>query len=127
MRDAEAFQTFFNDEMPRIFRVQNLIVEVHGKKVRAEEVFYSWIRCALAHEGQLSKDVAFEGKDLSVQVDPARGLVLGSMWFDALAWTVVHAPENSDQFGAPPRPPFPLTVAVGGVTITLNAGEAPGS
>jgi hypothetical protein len=37
-----------------------------------------------------------------------RATILVIVRLDGLVDAVVHAPENADQFGTPPRPPLPI-------------------
>jgi hypothetical protein len=112
MRDGEAFEAFLSDEMPRICNVTNYYIEFRGQKHRIEHVWYKWLRCELAHEASLPKDINFDP-------DPTHGvtrtaitedgsLTLTHGWLDGLVSAVVSVPENADQFGTPPIMPIPI-------------------
>jgi hypothetical protein len=122
MGDAEAFQLFVKDEMPRICRVVNFNVEFRGELQPLEKVLYKWLRCELVHSGALPTDVTFEPDPLPgitrIQSSGRSGTFSVSHgWLDGLADAVVHAPENSDQFGSPAIPPVPISLPRLGLTI----------
>jgi len=122
MGDGEAFEAFLADEMVNICRVQNFNVMFRGQLHRLEHVLYKWHRCELTHKGGLPNDVIFEAPQypggMSVAVDPGKSLRLSHGWLDGLVNAVVNASENRDQFGDPPKPPFPLYLS--GFDVTLS-------
>lgn len=121
MRDREAFEAFVKEEMPRICRVVNCNVQYRGQLHALEHIFYKWLRCELAHDAALPQDIAFEPDPspgtTRLQVRPDGVLVLSYGWLDGLADAVIHAPENADQFGSPPKPPIPIPLPRIGLTI----------
>ena len=125
MGDGEAYETFLWDAMPSMCRVQNFEVSFRGKYHRLERVLYKWFRCALSHEARLPGDVqVVPGDDphsLRVSLDPTTGITLSVQWIDALANAVITAPENINEFGSPPSPPFPVTFRIHETDFTLGS------
>lgn len=123
MGDREAFETFLADEMPRLCRVANFFVQFRGQQHRLEHILYKWLRCALAHEGELPADVrivADPGQgQMVLKVDPSTGIELSIGWFYRLQDVVMACPENSTEFGAS-NLAFPFTVKMPGICVTIS-------
>ena len=113
MGDGEAFELLLKDEMQTICGVVNYNVLYRGQARRMERVLYKWFRCELLHAGRLPLDLKFEPdpqpKLTRVKVDGTT--ILRHGWLDGLTDAIVQAPENADQFGLPPKPPFPTHLA----------------
>jgi hypothetical protein len=126
MGDGEAFEAFLADEMPGICRVRNYHIKYRENMHRIEHVFYKWMRCSLAHEGELPHDLHFaadpEPNVIRTEIAPDGTLTLSHGWLDRLADAVVSAPENADQFGVPPALPVPIYLPHIDLTI---GGEEP--
>lgn len=124
MRDGEAFETFLHDEMPKICRVQNYNIRFRGVSHRLEHVLYKWLRCELVHAATLLTDVRIipdpEPGTTRLGID-ATGISLSVGWFHAISNAIIAASENSDQFGQPPLPPYPIDIPM----FQVKIGPAP--
>jgi hypothetical protein len=99
MGDAEAFKTFVAAEMQRVGACSVLF---DGKCNSAEEVFYKWLRCSLAHEAELPRQIAFQPGPSNCQASiciapgsPER-LVVTHPIVLLIAHVVSTAAENAD-------------------------------
>ncbi|NLH17859.1 MAG: hypothetical protein GX455_14880 [Phycisphaerae bacterium] len=124
MGDREAFERFVKDEMPRICRIKNFNVNFRGEMHAVEHIFYKWIRCELAHEAALPQDVVFipdpDPDHQRLQIRDDGVLVLSHGWMFGLIDVVIHAPENADQFGIPPKAPLPIYLPK--IDMTVDTG-----
>ncbi|MFL5342696.1 MAG: hypothetical protein ACJ8F7_21395 [Gemmataceae bacterium] len=124
MGDREAFELFSHEQMPIICRVQNYNLRFRGEMHRLEHILYRWIRCELAHEAGLPSDVHFVADErpgvVMIALDET-GLRISHGFLDGLADAVIQAPENTDHFGAPPRPPLPIHIPR--MNLTILAAE----
>jgi hypothetical protein len=132
MGDGEAFEAFLSDEMPTICRVKEFNVQYKGKSLRIEHVFYKWLRCSLAHEARLPKDIHFESDPspgiLRTAIGSDGSLTLSHGWIDGFTNSIVKAPENADQFGSPPAIQLPIYLPkidawIGGEPAVENPGQ----
>jgi hypothetical protein len=114
MGDRQAFEAFLRDEMPRLCGVKECNLRFRGSSHPIEHIFYKWFRCELTHSAALPIDVVFAVQPgsgsglLGVDIGGDGRLALSQSWLDALLQAVIHAPENSDHFGIPPRLPVPI-------------------
>ena len=58
MGDGEAFETYFNEELPNIADIGTLNIAFNGKDRTLGWVLYKWFRCALFHEAALAPEVS---------------------------------------------------------------------
>lgn len=123
MRDREAFETFLAAEMPRLCNVTNYFVQFRGEQHRLEHILYKWLRCSLAHEGELPADVRIVANpgvnQLELTVDASTGIDLSIGWFYRLQDVLIHCAENSADFGTA-NPAFPFSVAINGSRVTIQ-------
>ncbi|MCA9275445.1 MAG: hypothetical protein KDA29_05425 [Phycisphaerales bacterium] len=108
--DRKAFTKFLHDEMLVLTggAVENFNIHVSQASPKhypdgfmpMEDVFYEFIRCALAHEGKLPDHVRFfekEGVGWSLDVDE-QAVRLTTSFIELLSNVVVYAPENLSEF-----------------------------
>lgn len=124
MGSGEAFESFLADDLANVIQIKNFYIRFRDKKIRLEHFFYKWLRCELAHTAELPHDVIFEAQQLggiTLSIDAEECIRLSHGWLDGLVDVVVNAPENSDQFGDPPKAPMPLHLA--GFNITVGCSS----
>ncbi len=111
VNDRTAFNTFMHDELIVFTHgaiAENFELRVPGadkrhypdEVMRVEDLFYTYVRCALAHEGALPANVRFKQAESGafsqdIQEDY---IELSTTYFDGLAKVVQFARENTDEF-----------------------------
>ena len=105
MGDAEAFETYFNEELPNIADVRSFSFFFEGQTRSLGWVLYKWFRCSLFHEGTLAAQVAlvppaFKGSfALTNHAGPPPRIELTDTLVILLADLVCRSKEN---VGLPP-------------------------
>ena len=90
-KDKEAFELFLNQDV-----FGRLCVEFRGKVEPVYRLFYTWVRCELAHEGALPCDLVFIPNTIDGPLRIRAGgapefeLLLSESWF----WEIVYTVEN---------------------------------
>lgn len=99
MSDKKAFTIFVGEEMQTITGiVRNFSVKFRGQMMPLQDLLYKYIRCSLAHEATLPKDVRFERtKELKVSVTHDC-ITFSDGLIDGLARAVHNARENQAEF-----------------------------
>jgi hypothetical protein len=103
MGDAEAFKTFLRDEMWRLMKGADEIVEFRGASMRIEDFLYKFLRNELAHEGGLPVDLQPIQNDavLSMLNPNGSGVSFTRLLLARLNDVVWRAPENSYEMARP--------------------------
>jgi hypothetical protein len=109
MSDREAFVTFLGEEIPVVTAggiVEKITVRYPGanktkypdEMMPLQDVLYEFVRCTLAHEGRIGRNVEFtETDDMMFSITDDR-LVLGGAMVRCLLTVPQFAPENADEF-----------------------------
>lgn len=99
MGDCEAFETFMGHEMKRVGVCS---VWFHERCNSAENIFYKWLRCSLAHEAELPEQIIFQpgpsSCEASIKRDqgPPERLIVTHSIILLIAYVVSTAAENTD-------------------------------
>lgn len=108
MNDREAFTTFLGEEMRVVTAgaVINFFVRCPGADTKKyademmplQDVLYEFVRCMLAHEGRIGKNVEFADTDkISIEIKDDR-IILGGELLRRLLIVPEYAPENATEF-----------------------------
>ncbi|MCO6438561.1 MAG: hypothetical protein J5J06_15830 [Phycisphaerae bacterium] len=96
--DRVAFTQFVHDEMRLIGGPENFNLKFRGEMWPLQELLYTFIRCELAHEAGIPRDIVFEpGDQFSICVTDEQ-LTLPEILVDRIASAVRLAPENASDF-----------------------------
>lgn len=97
-KDRDAFTTFLGEELTKRIRVGKFVVKFRNKMILLQDLFYEFVRCELAHEAQIPKDIKFtKGDMLHVKVDE-KEISLSEKFVDILFNIVIKAEENKEEF-----------------------------
>jgi hypothetical protein len=100
--DRGAFEAFVTQEIPNISSMNSISLMFQGQNRPLGEVLYKWLRCNLAHEGELPPEIGFvpdpvPGKLLvHNQAGPPERIVFSHTLVILLADMVARAKENGD-------------------------------
>ncbi|MDH4240222.1 MAG: YhcH/YjgK/YiaL family protein [Phycisphaerae bacterium] len=97
--DKEAFIKFAGEEMFKITGgIRKYRLKFRNEIITLEDLLYKFVRCELAHEGNIPEDIVFEENYDQRYVVTDRQIILPYRLLKGLALAVIEAPENKDLF-----------------------------
>ena len=97
-KDGDAFISFLAEELPKVIGVGRFYVKFRSEMVLLQDLLYKYVRCNLAHEAILPKDIIFEqGDSLWVNVTD-KSITFSDHLLKVLDIVVRNAHENKDDF-----------------------------
>lgn len=110
MGDKDSFTKFLADETGELtgsvsnVRLINLNIEFRGNIIPFADIMYKFVRCELAHEGEMPGDIVFV-RDPTLLIKGGDTLILNEVFLQGFANVVVGAPENATSLAVLPSEP----------------------